>query len=203
MELAALNAELETFLTDEQVAEDHDSVMNYEDAATSFLPCSNTTDRLKVSSPASRRIPLQPLLRRTHQRPQRGNRRDVNKREAVQRYDKTMRQHKKDRHAEEIAEDALLQADKHSIRLVGNVMHRRILHGGATLTEILKGPLVRKAPVRTTYILGGFPPQLVYGCQVHLSCEQHSRGEDIRRGIAAQSGTDFGKTGGDANVRQT
>ncbi|KAH7968608.1 hypothetical protein HPB52_010089 [Rhipicephalus sanguineus] len=36
-ELAALNAELETFLTDEQVAEDYDSVMEYEDAATSAL----------------------------------------------------------------------------------------------------------------------------------------------------------------------
>ncbi|KAH7951977.1 hypothetical protein HPB52_016274 [Rhipicephalus sanguineus] len=36
-ELGALNAELETFMTDEQVAEDYDSVVEYEDAATSCL----------------------------------------------------------------------------------------------------------------------------------------------------------------------
>ncbi|KAH7957584.1 hypothetical protein HPB52_020595 [Rhipicephalus sanguineus] len=59
MELAALNAELETFLTDEQVAEDHDSVMNYEDAATSFLALlEHHMNRLKVSSPASTAHPL-------------------------------------------------------------------------------------------------------------------------------------------------
>ncbi|KAH7957451.1 hypothetical protein HPB52_019088 [Rhipicephalus sanguineus] len=53
-ELAALNAELETFLTDEQVAEDYDSVMEYEDAATSALALlEHHMNRLKVSSPAS------------------------------------------------------------------------------------------------------------------------------------------------------
>ncbi|KAH7969708.1 hypothetical protein HPB52_021590 [Rhipicephalus sanguineus] len=53
-ELAALNAELETFLTDEQVAEDYDSVMEYEDAATSALALlERHMNRLKVSSPAS------------------------------------------------------------------------------------------------------------------------------------------------------
>ncbi|KAH7936317.1 hypothetical protein HPB52_021416 [Rhipicephalus sanguineus] len=53
-ELAALNAELEAFLTDEQVAEDYDSVMEYEDAATSALALLEYhMNRLKVSSPAS------------------------------------------------------------------------------------------------------------------------------------------------------
>ncbi|XP_037525634.1 uncharacterized protein LOC119402557 [Rhipicephalus sanguineus] len=53
-ELAALNAELETFLTYEQVAEDYDSVMEYEDAATSALALlEHHMNRLKVSSPAS------------------------------------------------------------------------------------------------------------------------------------------------------
>ncbi|KAH7944609.1 hypothetical protein HPB52_021968 [Rhipicephalus sanguineus] len=53
-ELAAVNAELETFLTDEQVAEDYDSVMEYEDAATSALALlDHHMNRLKVSSPAS------------------------------------------------------------------------------------------------------------------------------------------------------
>ncbi|XP_037517980.1 uncharacterized protein LOC119394747 [Rhipicephalus sanguineus] len=53
-ELAALNAELETFLTDEQVAEDYDSVMEYEDAATSALALlEHRMNRIKVSSPSS------------------------------------------------------------------------------------------------------------------------------------------------------
>ncbi|KAH7972200.1 hypothetical protein HPB52_009130 [Rhipicephalus sanguineus] len=139
----------------------------------------------------------------------------ISQKEAVERYDRTMRQHRKDRHAEEIAEDkrsegvireasktrntvgfdaslygtgefscsdqleegvvdrdtlcakpslarattsddvrgsALLQPDKHSIHLIGNFTHRRILHGVATFAALrrkcglLRGPqCVKKA----------------------------------------------------------
>ncbi|KAH7935063.1 hypothetical protein HPB52_003628 [Rhipicephalus sanguineus] len=59
MELAALNAELKTFLTDEQVAEDCDFVIEYEDAANSALTLlEHHMNRLKVSSPASTAHPV-------------------------------------------------------------------------------------------------------------------------------------------------
>ncbi|KAH7952480.1 hypothetical protein HPB52_023806 [Rhipicephalus sanguineus] len=84
-ELAAQNAELETFMTDQQVAEDYDSVMEYDDAATNALALlEHHMGKLKVPSPTSTAHPaatnvtrLQPLLG-THQLPQRGNRRDLN-----------------------------------------------------------------------------------------------------------------------------
>ncbi|KAH7977060.1 hypothetical protein HPB52_023373 [Rhipicephalus sanguineus] len=52
--VSALNAELETFMTDEQVIEDYNSVMEFDDAATSALALlDHHVDRLKVCSPTS------------------------------------------------------------------------------------------------------------------------------------------------------
>lgn len=52
--LHAVKAELETFMTDEQVAEDYDSVLEYEDAAIGALAMlEHHIDRLNVSSPYS------------------------------------------------------------------------------------------------------------------------------------------------------